>query len=371
MHYNILVINWQDISNPLGGGAEVHLHEIFRRVVAKGHRVTLLCCRYPGAKDEEIIDGIRIIRRGRRNTFNFFVPSAYKALVKNNSYDVVFDDINKIPFFTPLFVKEPIIAIVHHFFGKSIFLEVTFPQACYVYLSERLVPVIYSSVPFAVVSKSTRRELVDRGVRSKIDLLPNAVDLSRYSVIEGIKSKIPLVGYFGRIKKYKSIDHFLQLIPSVLKKFPQAQFIIVGEGYHRQNLERFAQSLGIDDKVLFTGTVSHREKVVLLNQMWVAVNPSPKEGWGLTVIEANACGTPVVAADSPGLRDSVVKNKTGLLYEYGNIEHMNEAVCRLLKNDKLRANLSKNARKWAEGFNWDNSAELAIELITETLKRRK
>jgi glycosyltransferase involved in cell wall biosynthesis len=184
-------------------------------------------------------------------------------------------------------------------------------------------------------------------------------------------NKTPLVGYLGRLRKYKRVEHFLQAIPAILARFPVAQFVVVGEGNHRRNLERLAQSLGVDDRVHFTGAVSHREKVLLLNQMWVAVHPSPKEGWGLTVIEANACGTPVVAANSPGLRDAVVHNRTGLLYEYGHIQQLTEAVCRLLADDALRETMGGQARMWAERFDWDTSAEMTISLIKRTLRDRK
>ncbi|RPH90913.1 MAG: glycosyltransferase family 1 protein, partial [Calditrichaeota bacterium] len=95
--YKILVINWQDIRNPLGGGAEVHLHEIFKRLAAAGHRITLLCSRFKSAAEEEVIDGIRILRRGNRDLFNFYVPIEYRKLVKNGPFDIVIDDINKIP----------------------------------------------------------------------------------------------------------------------------------------------------------------------------------------------------------------------------------------------------------------------------------
>ena len=371
MQYNILVINWQDIKNPFAGGAEVHLYEIFRRLVIMGHRVTLLCCRYAGSLEEEVIDGIHIIRKGNRNTFNFIVPAVYRELTHKYSFDVVFDDINKIPFFTHFFVKEPIIAIVHHFFGKSIFLETTLPNALYVYLSELLVPYLYPDIPFAVVSESTRRELLKRGVRSDINLLPNAVDLSRYQIIKSMNSKAPVVGYLGRLKKYKSVDHFIRAIPIILKQVPAAQFVIVGDGNDRKRLERLTSRLHLSYKVRFTGTVSQREKVVFLNQMWVAVNPSPKEGWGLTVIEANACQTPVVAANSPGLCDSVISEETGLLFEYGNIEQLAELVCRLLKDERLRITMAQEARKWAETFDWQKSAETAVHLIEESVDRRK
>ena len=136
---NILVINWQDWTNPLAGGAESHLRETFRRVVAMGHRVTLFCSSYPGALPEETLDGIRIIRRGGRNTFNFIVPYYYFTLLRKMKFDVVVDDINKIPFYTPLFVREPLVGLAHHFFGSSIFLEAGLIAGSYVRMAEALV----------------------------------------------------------------------------------------------------------------------------------------------------------------------------------------------------------------------------------------
>ena len=363
----ILIINWQDITNPFGGGAEVHLHEIFKRVVALGHEVTLLCCKFKGATSEETIDGIRIIRRGNRSLFNYFVPGAYKDLVKKRPFDVVIDDINKIPFYTPFFVKAPLIGLVHHFFGKSIFLQTSILPALYVYFSERLVPRIYKNIPFAAVSDSTIQEMKDVGIKGNISLLPNAVDLDKYQVLESAKSETPLIGYFGRLKKYKSVDHVLAAFKLVLGKMPDAKLVIVGDGDYRTVLEQIAGEEKIADKVEFTGFVTHEQKIELLNKMWLAVNPSPKEGWGLTVIEANACGTPVIAADSPGLRDSVKDGETGLLYPYGDTNKAAEQILELLKNNDKRNQFSLNAIKWAGTFNWDQSAQKAIQIIENCL----
>lgn len=367
--FNILVINWQDITNPMGGGAEVHCHEIFKRVVAAGHDVTLLCCGYDGAPSSQVLDGVRIERRSSRNWFNFSVPGAYKNLRKQQSFDIVFDDINKIPFFTLLYVREPVVAIVHHFFGKSIFLEAPWLQANYVYQTEKLVPRIYRRVPFAVVSESTREELRRKGVTSEIDMLPNAVDVSRYTTAAR-KSSIPLIGYFGRVKKYKSVNHVIEAMPMMVRAIPDVRLLVIGDGDHRQELQRLTEQLGLSKYVEFTGHVSHDKKIELLSQLWLAVNPSPKEGWGLTVIEANACHVPVVAANSPGLRDSVKQNETGILYEYGNRGQLANAVIALLKNRQKRNQLSENARHWAESFNWDDSAAKALAIIEKTLKNR-
>jgi glycosyltransferase involved in cell wall biosynthesis len=119
----------------------------------------------------------------------------------------------------------------------------------------------------------------------------------------------------------------------------------------------------VADRVTFTGQVSQEEKIRYLNQLWLAVNPSPKEGWGLTVIEANACGIPVVAADVPGLRDSVVHDQTGLLYPYGDIPAMSASIQELLSNSARCRRLSEHAVAWAGQFTWERSAQKAVEII--------
>ena len=367
---SILVINWQDITNPQGGGAEVHLHEIFKRVAAKGHKVTLLCCWYKGALKEQVIDNIHIKRCGNRSLFNFFVPFEYKKLRKTNRFDIAIDDLNKIPFYTPLFVKEPILALVHHFFGKSIYFETSWLPASYVYYSEKLVPLLYKKTPFAAVSNSTKEELLHIGIRPPVNILANGVNADRYCLLPDKKAQTPVIGYLGRLKKYKSVDHILQAFVNVLDKIPECRLAIVGDGDFRRELSVLAKELEIDKQIDFYGHVSLERKIELLNNMWLAVNPSPKEGWGLTVIEANACGVPVVAADSPGLRDSVVNDKTGLLYEYGNINQLTQQVLLLLQNKDKRQEFGNNALKWAQEFTWEKSANKAIEIIDQIINKK-
>ncbi len=361
---NILIINWQDIRHPQAGGAEVHLHEIFRRV-AREHRVTLLCCRFSGAPPEETLDGIRIVRRGNRRNFNWIVPSAYRTL-RRQRFDIVLDDLNKIPFFTPLFAREPVLAIVHHFFGKSIFLEASPLAAGYVYGSEQLVRLVYRRTPFAAVSESSRRELESWKMHGEIDLLPNGIDLAAYRSTS--KASAPLIGYLGRLKKYKSVDHIIRALPLIVAQVPQAKLLIIGGGDDLPRLQRLAHDSGVGDRIEFTGRVSHEEKVRRVGECALIVNPSPKEGWGLTVIEANALGVPVAAADSPGLRDSVVDGKTGVLYPYGDVRALAETVVALLKDDGRRRTLSENARAWAQKWSWDESARTAVELIEKTIR---
>ncbi len=360
----LLVINWQDIRNPLAGGAEVHLHQIFTRLVRRGHRVTLLASRFEGAPEREVVDGLVVVRRGCRATFNFAVPGSYKALRRSARFDLVVDDINKIPFYTPFYVAEPVVTLVHHFFGKSIYREVPWPLASYVYVSEKLVPAVYRHQWTGAVSPSTRGELLTHGFDpAKVLLVPNGVDTRRYVPDPASREKTPLVGYLGRLKRYKSVDHLLLAFKKLVSEVPQARLLIVGDGDDRPRLQRLARELKLSSRIEFTGTVSEDEKTRQLQRMWVCVNPSPKEGWGLTVIEANACGVPVVAANSPGLRDSVVDGKTGYLYRYGDLDGLADLLKHLLLNEDRREKLGQNALAWAKQFSWDQAADRMEELL--------
>ncbi|HYF02842.1 MAG TPA: glycosyltransferase family 4 protein [Patescibacteria group bacterium] len=369
---NILIINWQDIKNPFGGGAETHLHEIFKRIAARGHDVTLYCCEVPGLPREEVLDGIRIIREGNRNLFNFYVPLRYFSRFKKEHYDIIIDDVNKIPFYTPLYVREPLLGISHHFFGSSIFLEAGRIAGSYVYSAEKLVNVVYKKTPFAVVSESTLKEFLERGFpRENFTIIPNCITPGDFPMRVGEKNRVPTVTYFGRLKKYKSADHLVKAFAIVLKEIPKARLQILGTGDFRPELERLTKELQIEEEVKFFGFVSDEQKIELLSAAHCMVNPSMKEGWGITNIEANACGTPVISANVPGLRDSMSEGQNGLLYEYGDITGLARAIIRVLKNDALRQELSDGAVAWAKTFDWDDSATKMIELCERVIAGSK
>jgi len=368
----VLVINWQDWTHPLAGGAEVHLREVFSRLARRGWEVTLLVSAFGGAAKRETMDGMRVVRVGSRDWFNFAVPLAYRRLSAECHFDIVVDDLNKIPFYTPVFAGKPVAALVHHFFERSIFRETWLLPALYVYLAERFVAPVYRRSWFGAVSASTKQDLVRRGIpEARIRLVPNGVDCERYTPDEAGRAERPTVGYFGRLKRYKSVDHLIRAFRLILQEVPDAELLIVGEGDDRSRLERLSAQTGVRQHVAFTGKVTEEGKIRLLRRMWVCVNPSPKEGWGLTVTEANACGTPVVAADSPGLRDSVVAGVTGLLYPYGDLEALSRNVVRILRDGDLRRAMGQAAVEWARQHSWERAADCAEELLLSALQERE
>ncbi len=368
----ILVINWQDLRNPLSGGAEVHLHEVFSRIARRGHEVTLLCSRFEGAAAEETIDGMRVVRRGGRSLFNYAVPGEYRRFGAG-AFDVVVEDLNKIPFFTPLYVREPLVGIGHHLFRTSIFRETNPAVASYVFGTEWLALRLYArrGIPFLVNSPSTLQDFADQGFsRDRLTIAYLAVDHGLFRPTGVPMSPTPLIGCFGRLKRYKSIDVLLRALPPVLARFPGLRVIIVGEGDDRPRLEQIVRDLALASVVRFTGFVSDEAKVELLQQMWWKVATSVKEGWGLTVTEANACGTPVIASDVPGLRDAVRDGETGVLVPYGDSGALSARLLELLENTGERERMSRNAVAYSATFTWDRAASTTLGVLEREGMRR-
>jgi glycosyltransferase involved in cell wall biosynthesis len=363
----ILLVNWMDMANPLAGGAEVHLTELFRRFVKRGDEVTLIVS---GTKDLAVTDeyeGIKIIRVGSRNSFNFIAPFAIRKLVKKENFDLIVEDINKVPLFLPLFVKTPVYVTVPHLFGSAIYTETNFILGTYVFGMEQPIPLVYKNSMIEVISQSTADDLEGRGVaKDKLRVVHCGMEQETYTFDPEIKKfDTPTLLYVGRIKKYKSVQVVIRTLKEVIKTIPDARLVVVGSGDYLDNLKELAISLGLEDRVEFTGFISMEEKVNWLRRSHVIVNPSPKEGWGLTNIEANACGTTVVAADSDGLRDSVKDGKTGILVPYGDPVKGAEKVVEILQNSELRSELEKNGLEWAQSLTWDGAAEQTMKNVDE------
>src|SRR5437660_2935350 len=160
---HVVALNWRDLKNPRAGGAEMHLEEILRYLARRGHRCTLLTSRFRGGPRDEEVDGYRIVRGGHEYDFNLVVPFLFRRLAATDPPDVVLDDINKIPFYSPLFSRAPVLAVVPHFMGETVFREVNPILAAGVYALEQPVRRIYRHCPFEVISESTREDLIARG----------------------------------------------------------------------------------------------------------------------------------------------------------------------------------------------------------------
>ncbi len=368
----ILALNWQDLKNPYSGGAEVHLEELLRRIAARGHSVTLFCSNYDGGKTEEVVEGVRILRAGNRYNFNWIARGHIKRLLQQEKYDLFLEDINKIPFYSPRYVNIPSIIIIPHLFSTAVFKEINFVLGTYIYLFELPITSFYRRKQFCVISESTADDLVRRGLtRSQVSVIHCGIDSGLYNNNKGYdRFEQPTVLYLGRIKKYKSIQHLIRAFAIVRQLIGGARLAIVGSGDYVPALKREVAELNLENVVEFPGFVSREKKVENLCRSHVMVYPSLREGWGLTNIEANSCGTPVIAANSPGLCDSVKDGYSGLLYPYGDIEVLADKIVFFLTRKDDHAEYAANALKWASQFNWDSAAEKFLDLCKEVARKR-
>ncbi len=353
------MLNWQDRLNPQAGGAETHLHEVFGRLAARGHAVTLLVSGWAGAPSRAHIDGMEVHRVGGRYTFNIVAPGYYRRELRAADFDLVVEDLNKVPLFSPLWVRRPVVLLVHHLFGRVAFQEAGLPVAAATWALERPLPRFYRDLPVEAVSQSTARDLQRRGFRAPIEVIPNGVDVEFLSPgTESARFAEPTLLYLGRLKKYKRVDLIVRALARLRADGMRARLVIAGRGDRADALASLARRLGVGDSVEMVGFVTEPEKVRLLRGAWVHVLTSPKEGWGISNLEAAACGTPSVASDSPGLRDSVVHGETGFLVPHGNVTALAARIRHILEDPHLRERLGRTARAFAEHHTWERSASL-------------
>lgn len=360
----ILIFNWRDLRHKWAGGAEVYIHELARRWVAAGHQVTVFSGNDGQSIRHEKIDGVRIIRRGGFY-FYFVWAFLYYLLRLRGKYDIVIDSENGLPFFTPLYVKERKYLLIHHV-HQEVFRKSLHPPFSWLaaFLERRVMPIVYANTKVITVSPSSRDDILIHHLTTMEPLIVyNGVDLKTYK--PSAKAKVPTVLYLGRLTSAKSIHVLIQSIATLRKHVPRLKVVIAGDGPHRGTLERLTKSLGLTQMIRFVGKVSEKEKIRLYQRAWVFVNPSLIEGWGITTIEANACGTPVIASNVPGLRDAVQDKNSGLLVPYGNVKLTAEAILAVLTDARLRHKLERGALQWAHRFDWDRSAEKALKIIGE------
>lgn len=359
----ILVVNYRDRNHPAAGGAEIHLHQIFSRTVKKGHQVVLFTTTFQGALPYEIVDGIEIIRVGSDLLFQINYAKALKKLDEKYQFDVIYEDLNKLPLFTPQLSKKPHIIQIHHLWKKSIFSEAFFPIALGVWLFEKMIPLFYKKSHFLVVSPSTQQELEELGISSsQIKLVYNGAN----GLPAGVSLPSQKENYFlwlSRLHRYKGIYTALEAFQLFSKKYPEVKLRIAGGGPLLKKMPQIIKQYGLSEKVILDGFVSGEKKRTLLAQALGLLQTSYKEGWGLTVIEAAECKTATIASAVPGLVDSVIDQKTGILFPMKDAASCALAMELFYTQPERRELLEQEAQKHAAEFTWDKAADETIKML--------
>jgi len=345
----ILVLNKYCWRNPLAGGAEARLREVSRRWAEWGHEVHLHCGGFPGAARREMLSGVQVARRGTGPYLSHLLGPLEASLLLNR-FDVVYEDISPLPWLSPLYTRRNL-CIIHHLNRGLFFHNVAFPLALAAYALESTVPLLYQKTATIVVNPSMKAELESLGWR-RVSFIPSGVDASFYH--PGAKSDKPLVLFVGRLEYRKGLDLLIRASRLVSARVPKAEFIVVGDGpllSHLKSLVPFR----------FLGRASDELKRDLLQLAWVTVVPSRVEGWGLVVLEANACGTIVLANDVPGLRSSVSHGANGFLVNCFSEKEFASKLVEMLESPGKEWQAC--CREHALRYSWDQTAQRELEVI--------
>jgi glycosyltransferase involved in cell wall biosynthesis len=355
----ILVLNLRDVTNPKAGGAEKHLHELFRRLGARGHQVTLHCGGYPKARPVETIENVRIVRRGNRFTTAAWSVVFYLRFRKR--FDVVVDYTCQLHFLTPLYARLPRVAMAMHIVGDVYRHDLLFPighlLAAWEALSLRL---FYGQERFIAISQSTADELIHHGVAPERVRILHCGRHEPAPPVAAAKTEYPSLLYYGRLRRYKRVDLLLKALPTIRAAVPGTRLHIVGAGDRLVSLQRLAKQLRLDGAVVFHGWLPDGTRWQVVGSTWVSMQPSLKEGWGLTVLEAAQCGVPSVASRVPGLQDAIIPGHTGELFQRDDPADLVSRTVRLLTDGERRRRLGQQAAVWANSFSWDQ-ASLELE----------
>lgn len=369
----VLLLNWRDRSHPRAGGAEVYVHEVARRLAAADVDTTVFTARHEGAAAEEVVDGVRVVRAG--GTLGVYPRAALHLLARRRHYDAVLDFQNGIPFFAPLVAsaRTAVLLVVHHVHQEQFSLHYPWPvDRVGRWLEGPASRRAYGRRPVVAVSPSTRGDVRRRlGLRGPVHVVPNGLVPPAGPRVR-TRAVEPRIAVVSRLVSHKRFDLLLDALPELRGRWPHLRVDVAGDGPERAALEARAQRLGLQGVVTFHGFVSAEQRQRLLRSAWLTASPSQAEGWGLTVIEANAEGLPAVAFDVPGLRDSVVDGTTGWLVPAGGAlgPALHRALSALVDPSAALA-WSDRCTAWASRFSWDASTERLAALAAVELDARR
>ncbi|MEB3032419.1 glycosyltransferase family 4 protein [[Mycobacterium] nativiensis] len=373
---SVLLLCWRDTGHPQGGGSETYLQRIGAELAADGVAVTLRTARYPGAPKLEVVDGVTINRRGGPYTVYLRAGAAMVAArlglgpLRRVRPDAVIDTQNGLPFLARLAYGRRVAMLVHHCHREQ--WPVAGPVLSRIgwLVESRLSPWLNRRNQYLTVSLPSVRDLIDLGVGAeRIAVVRNGLDEAPPATLSGPRAETPRVVVLSRLVPHKQIEDALDAVAALRARVPGLHLDVIGGGWWSDRLVEHAAALGITDAVTFHGHVDEITKHQLVQQAWVHVLPSRKEGWGLAVIEAGQHGVPTIGyRASGGLSDSIVDGVTGTLVD--DRDELVQQLHRLLTDAVLREQLGVKARDRSAEFSWRQSADGLREVLEAVCERR-
>jgi len=364
----VSILAWRDLDDPEAGGSELHASNIAALWAEAGIEVTM---RTSYAANRPVVswrDGYRVIRKGGR--YLVFPRAAFSEMMGwHGGRDGLVEIWNGMPFFSPLWSRTPHVVWLHHVHAEMWKMSLP-PRLAAVgnFVESRFAPPIYRGTPIVTLSESSRAELVHdlKFHDDMITVVPPGID-AEYTP-GGEKSPTPLVVAVGRLVPVKRFEMFVESIVALRARHPRLEAVIVGEGYRREALEAQIHEAGADKYITLPGRISDEEVIDLYRRAWILASASAREGWGMTLTEAAACGTPAVVTRIAGHADAVADGTSGLLAD--GRDELIAGMDRVLSDSVLRTRLSMGALAHAEQFTWAATARGTLEVLAAEALRR-
>ena len=364
---HVHVLAWRDLDDTEAGGSEVHAHEVVSRWADAGLAVTLRTSEALGLPGEVERSGYRVIRRGGRYTL---FPRAVLAEMtgRHGPRDAVVEVWNGVPFLTPIWAAFPRMTILHHHHGAlwpSVLPRI--PAGLGSLLERRLAPPFYRTTPIVTLSESSRAELI-----RDLHLRPDTVHVVEPGIDAGYgpggdRSPTPLVLSVGRLTTAKRVDVMIRAVEGVRRQVPGTRLEIIGDGPAEADLRSLVEGLDATEWVRLRGRVGQPDLLDAYRRAWVLASASVSEGWGMTLTEAAACGTPGVATRIPGHEDAVEDGVSGLLAD--DDRQLVDHLARVLSDDVGRSALEAGALTNAARYTWERTATEAFRVLASTVGR--
>lgn len=360
----ILWFTWKDQKNPAAGGAELVNTELAKRLVKNGHQVIFLVAGFEGGKDKEIVDGYKIIRLGNRWSIYWQAYKYYKDNLSNWP-DLIIEEINTIPFFTQLYSNKKRFLIFYQLCREIWFYQISFPLSLIGYLLEPIYLRLLHKNRVITISESTKKDLKKYGF-ADIDIISVGTALKPVPDLKNIiKYSNPTILSLGTIRPMKRTIDQIQAFEIAKRSIPNLKLKIAGAGndHYFNRLKKIIDHSNYRDDIEYLGSVSLSEKNKLMQKSHLITVTSIKEGWGLTITEANSQGTPAIVYNVDGLRDAVKNNKTGLICHKNTPQNLSSEIVRILLDKNLYKSIRYNAWQWSKKINFEKSYQDFINII--------
>ena len=370
---HVLFIVYRDFKNPEAVGGDFYLWELARGLAALGHRVTLMCRRFEGSTPEETCDGVEILRV--LSSFSLPVKMFKTYLYKfKGRFDIVVEEViggQRFPFFGVLYAGVPLVAVWHQrnakVFSEQYPFFMALPLSCFELVLARL----YRKATVLTPSRGAKAQLGLLGLYDeKVKVVYDGVG-TKFIDLALTGDREDMIVCLGKLRRYKRIDQAIVALKKVVKLTGKPTRLVVAgklseiDRCYLDKLRQLAEKLGVGELVEFRVNISEDEKMALLKRAKVLVQPSPVEGFSIVVAEANRCGTPVVVSDGVPF-DVVREGVNGYVYHFGDIDGFAHKIAKLLSDDDVWCEMSRNAYEWSKQFTWESST-IKLEQILKGL----